>query len=332
MKTTKKEEKINAEFERFLPGIVILPFRSGNETGVFHSVYSIQPENYNLMNSEYYYKGELKFVHFSSLFAIQSILKSKTIRLYNLYKLEDPREYSFAGDLITFNQENKEDAKTNMFLFAMCNKNILTGPPEYEFNMWRIYGQNGGGVCIQFDFSLNPQTNWRDYFLSEVHYGASSKTNLESIKNLLQKYENEKPKTEIDLGQIVAFHKSNLYRLESEVRLLYDNRERKILKASIYRDSDGNQVAPRIELDLTESVSNNKEIKYLELPIYHEKFQPVFTPNKIPIPKIEKIILGHAYKDNFADVKQKLEILAENCLGYTIEIQLSRLTKLYYEK
>jgi hypothetical protein len=247
------------------------------------------------LNSEYYYQGELKFVHFTSLLAIQSILNSKTIRLYNLNNLNDPREYSFAGDLITFNNINKEDAKENMYLFAMCKTSILTGPTEYEFNMWRLYGQNGDGVCIQFDFSTNPQIGWRDYFISEVFYGSSTKTNLKAIKELLKKYEDERPKTEIDLGQIVAFHKSNLYKLESEVRLLFDNREKKIFRASIYKDSNGKQMSPIINIDITRSVSNNKEIKYLELPIFYNNFQPVFIPNKIPIPKIERIILGHSY-------------------------------------
>jgi hypothetical protein len=330
MKITEKEEIINREFRQFLPGIVIMPLRRGNEGGVNTSLYFIQPENKNFLNSQYFYKGELKFVHFTSLNAIQSILNSKNIRLYNLYNTNDPREYSFAGDLMTFNRVNRKDAKQNMYLFAMCKSSILTGRIEYEFNMWRIYGQNGKGVCIQFDLSSNPQILWKDYFLSEVFYGKSSKVDIEAVNRLLKKYDNEIPKTEIDLGQIVAFHKSNLYSLESEIRLLFDNRENKVWSwASSYYDSNGVQVSPIICVDKTKSVLYRKDVRYLELPIYHENFQS--ASERIPIPKIEKIFLGHSFINNFENVARKLEKIAESSLGYEIEIEQSRITKYYYE-
>lgn len=332
MKVTDKEHRIQAEFQKLLPGIIVHPARSGNNDTVNYSHYSIHPENLNLIESKYSYKGKLKFIHFSSLFAIQSILTNKNIRLYNLHNLNDPREYSFAGDLVTFNSKNKEDAKRNMYLLSMCKTDILSGPAEYEYNMWRLYGQNGSGVCIQFDFSLNPQKEWRDYFLSEIFYGAKARKNLKEVSKLLAKYENETPKTVIDLGQIVTFHKSNLYKLEKEVRLLFDCREKKTAQASIYSDRMENQTSPIIDSDITKSVSLNKEIKYLELPIYHIDFKEIYTPNKIPIPKIEKLILGHSYKDNFDEVAIRLSTLAEKSLGYKIKVELSRMAKYYYDK
>lgn len=333
MKVTDKERKIQTEFQKLLPGVVIHPVRSGSAEIVNHSHYSIHPENLNLIDSQYSYKGKLKFIHFSSLFAIQSILTSRIIRLYNLHNLNDPREYSFAGDLITFNSENKEDAKKNMYLLSMCKTDILTGPAEYEYNMWRLYGQNGSGICIQFDFSLGPfQQDWRDYFLSEVFYGANARKKLKEVSKLLTKYENENPKTVIDLGQIVAFHKSNLYKLEKEVRLLFDCREKKIFQASIYSDREKKRISPIIDSDITKSITCNKDIKYLELPIYHRDFKEIYTPSKIPVPKIEKLILGHSYKDNFEEVANKLSTLAEKSLGYSIKVELSRMAKYYYDK
>ena len=47
--------------------------------------------------------------------------------------------------------------------------------------------------------------------------------------------------------------------------------------------------------------------------------------------KIEKLILGHSYKDNFCDIKNMLMTLAEKKLGYKIEVEISRLAKYYYE-
>lgn len=333
MKITEKEKRIQTELQKLLPGVIIHPVRSGNNDSVYHSHYFIQSENQNIIDSQYSYKGELKFIHFSSLFAIQSILNTKTIRLYNLHNLNDPREYSFAGDLVTFNSENKEDAKNNMYLLSMCKTDILTGPAEFEYNMWRLYGQNGNGICILFDFSLSPpQYNWRDYFLSEVFYGSNSLKKLIKVNRLLTKYENENPKTLIDIGQIATFHKSNLYKLEKEVRLLFDCREKKTVQASKYHDSLEKQISPIIDSDITKSITLNKDIKYLELPIYHSNFREIYTPSKIPVPKIEKLILGHFYKDNFNDVVNKLTALAEKSLGYKIKVELSRMANYYYEK
>lgn len=249
--------------------------------------------------------------------------------MYNLYNLNDPREYSFAGDLLTFNADNREDAKKNMFLLSMCMTEILTMHTQYEFNMWRLYGGNGTGVAIQLDFSKNPLTAWKHYYLSQVFYGGNSRTNLMELNALLVKYQNEKPSMTIDLGQIVAFHKSNLYKLEKEVRLLFDNRQKRVHGPTVYSDYRG-QLSPLLSKDIPKSHDLGKDIFYLELPIFSREFEVI--SEQIPVPRIKKLILGYAYGRDYKDTALTLQELCSNQLGYDVPVEQTRLAKYYNER
>jgi hypothetical protein len=330
MEITRKELKIMEDLKRLLTGIIFNSARAGNDDGVNQSHFLILPDNSNLYRSQYSYRENPKFVHFTSLEKLKSIIKSRHIRLYNLHNLNDPREYSFAGGLMEFNTRNREDAKENMFLLSMCKTDILRGPLENEFNMWRLYGEYGKGVCIQFDFSTNKLSDWRDYFLSKVFYGAASKTNLKELNKMLSKYENDSPKTTVDLAQIVAFHKSNLYKLEKEVRLVFDNRVKKVHGARQYFDSSNKLLSPILNDDSERSLVTKKVIKYLELPVYHEPFDSI--SENIPVPKIRKVILGFAHAENFENVSNELAGMINDSLGYKVEVELSRVAKYYFEK
>lgn len=334
MKITEKEQKILNEINNIIPDVfAINSIRAGNENEVHGVHFSISAENKDLSNSEYYYRGTSHFLHFTSLLAIQSIVTEKNIRLYNLNNLNDPREYSFAGDLITFNKEDKTNAKNNIFLLSMCQMELLNST-ETEFNMWRLYGANGQGVAIELNFEESPSQNWRDYFLSKVHYGSNSKTNLKELNKLLKQLDKEKPKVSVDLGQIVCFHKSRLFGLEEETRLLFDGREFKPneYKYATYRNKEGELISPFVKTDIYKSTTSNKEIKFLELPIYHTNFKKIYSENSpIPIPKIDRIILGYQYKENFKKVAKALEDLCQQQLGYIPKIEKSHLTKYYHD-
>lgn len=332
MKHTLKEKKIITEINRLIPNVTINSVRAGNETQVNQAHYFIPPENKYLINSEYSYKGKLNFIHFTNLTAIQSIISERSLRLYNLRNLNDPREYSFAGDLITLDPERRKDAKDNFYLLSMCKTDLLTSSSttEIEFNMWRLYGNNGQGIAIELNFEKSNPIKWKDYFLSKVHYGASSKTNIMVLNKLLKQLENETPQVTADIGQIVSFHKSRLFKLEQEIRLLFDHRKFKFVCATTYSDNDEIS-SPIIRTDISKSSMVKNEIKYLELPIYHTNFNPITDKEAIPIPKIKRIILGFQFKDNFEYVKSHLEDLCIKRLGYKPEIEKSRLTKLYHD-
>jgi len=332
MKQTAKEKRIINEINRLLPSVTINSARAGNVDEVNQAHFFIPPDNKYLEHSEYFYKRRLHFIHFTNLIAIQSIITDRNLRLYNLRNLNDPREYSFAGDLITIDADRRKDAKDNFYLLSMCETSLLTNnnTTEIEFNMWRLYGNNGQGIAIELSFNESPPVNWKDYFLSKVLYGASSKTNLKELNKLLTELENEKPQVSADLGQIVCFHKSRLFKLEQETRLLFDHRKIKVVGPTTYSFHD-EITSPIIRTDISKSSNGKHEIKYFELPIYHSNFQVISDEAKIPIPKIEKIILGYQFKDNFDTVANHLKDLCNKRLGYLPKIEKSRLTKWYHD-
>jgi hypothetical protein len=331
MQQTIKETEIITEINRLIPNVKINSTRTGNEKQVYSAHFFIPPENKYLSKSEYFFKGKLNFIHFTNLFAIQSIISERNLRLYNLHNLNDPREYSFAGNLITFNKENKIDAQDNFYLLSMCQPELLTNSTEIEFNMWRLYGSNGQGIAIELSYAECPPLEWKDYFLSTVQYGTESKTKLKELSKLLRQLDNAKPQVRVDLGQIICFHKSRLFKLEGETRLLFDARKIKVVGNSRYKSKDGDITSPSIKTDILKSSVGTKEIKYLELPIFHEKFVPVYDNNAIPIPKIERIILGYQFNDNFKKVATHLADLCKQRLGYIPKIEKSRLTKYYHD-
>ena len=154
MKQTVKEKRIIKEINQLVPRVTINSARKGNVNEVNQAHFFIPTDNKNLEHSEYFYKGRLRFIHFTNLIAIQSIITDRNLRLYNLRNLNDPREYSFTGDLITTDADRRKDAKDNFYLLSMCEKSLLTSKDtkEIEFNMWRLYGNNGEGVAIELSF------------------------------------------------------------------------------------------------------------------------------------------------------------------------------------
>lgn len=317
--------------KRFLPNIKFSDLRSGNEDAVTYVVYFIPAENKSFLNSKYFFSEKPKFIHFTTLLAARSIISEKNIRLYNLNNLNDPREYSFSGNLIRFNNENKDDARDNIFLLSMCHPELLSNSIKDEFNMWRLYGENGKGVGLELNFNESHPGNWKHYHLSKIYYGARSRKTLQELSNFLNEREDLLPKVVVDLGQIACFHKSNLFALENETRLLFDNRIKRLAQTN-FTDLNGEIISPIINIDHERSATLDKSIKYLKLPLYHIDFKCASYENLIPVPKIERIILGHLYKDNFKELSIELSALCEKHLGYIPKIKESRVTKYYYDK
>jgi hypothetical protein len=184
-------------------------------------------------------------------------------------------------------------------------------------------------------FDYNPGINWKNYFLSKVHYGATARNRIKKLHYLLKKLENDKPKVTVDLGQIACFHKSLLFELEKEIRLLFDDRvyDTGINKFRMnYRTRKGTISSPIIRTDIYKSCALKKEVRYLELPIYYNGIEAKFVnPGPVPIPKIERIIFGYSHTNNFSSLAEKVGNLCQEQLGYLPKIEKSRLTKYYHD-
>jgi hypothetical protein len=326
MKETDKEKRIHNLLNDYLPGVKLDAIRSGSDLEVRHAYYAVSNANKDLKDSQYYYKGKPEFIHFTSLLALESIIQSRSIRLYNLFNLNDPREYSFSAKLFDYTNKNENEARTNMFLLSMCNSDILArNKAKEEFNMWRLYGQGGYGVALELGFTHCELELWKDFYLSKIFYGASSKSKLADLAQILSNLEEEIPKCVFDFGQLMCFHKSNLYGIEKEVRLLYDMRQTKSFGETNYSNHRNQRVFPIIRADITKSIQTKKDIKYLELPIYYNGFNLKPT---IATPKITKVTLGYQYYNNEGLITNVKEMI-KDYLGYGVPVEVTRLSVMY---
>jgi hypothetical protein len=126
----------------------------------------LSKRNKVLFMSPYYYEGELKFIHYTSLKALISILRERAIRMYDLNSLQDPLELSFAIPEV---KHNLKKLKESIFSLSMCKFKDIED--EIDLINWRYYGKDGQGIGIILTFDSKKQKDWYAYNLSKVYYG-----------------------------------------------------------------------------------------------------------------------------------------------------------------
>jgi hypothetical protein len=319
------ETKFRQVFQKAFPDIKISPFRYGTDEGFNYTHFIIPPQNKNLQVSNYFTNKRNGYYHFTSLNALLSIISTKVFRSYNLNHLKDPREFLYAGNLIPLESKFIDDARENFFILSFC-ENIHDILPAEKFNIWRLYGGDGNGCIIKISFIENDPVDWHNFYLSKVYYGINARSHISHISELLKDINKDNKYLGIDLGQIMCFHKSSLYRSEKEVRLLYDKREKKGLSSTSHYNSDNQLTFPIIRTEISDSFDS--KIKYLEIPIIN--FSNIPTEEHIPVIKINQVILGYRLKNQFEKVKTELEVVFKQKLGYCPSISLSKLSKTFW--
>jgi hypothetical protein len=319
------ETRFRKVFQKAFPNIKIAPFRYGNEEGMTYTHFMIPPQNKNLQDSKYFTNKRHGYYHFTSINSLISIVSTKVFRLYNLNHLKDPREFLYAGNLIPLDSKYVDDARENFFILSLC-ENIHELTSSEKFNIWRLYGNDGSGCIIKIAFIENDPLDWHNFYLSNVYYGINARSQISQISELLEDINKDDQTIGIDMGQIMCFHKSSLYRTEKEVRLLYDKREKKGISHTTYRDPNNQLTFPIIRTEISNTF--DPKIKYLEIPILN--FNNVPSEDNIPVIKITQIILGYRLKKQYNEIRSELEILFKQKLGYCPSITLSKLSKTFW--
>lgn len=332
MTTKQKIERFTEKVRLLFPGLDISHLDYGNlENGKGtwnYSHFNIPPDNSNLLNSPYFYKSK-SAVHFTSVHALASMLKEKSIRLYNLHTVNDPREFTFASKIFKLNKELIADAKDNLFLMSFCERGVMK-KASVEFNMWRLYGHQGKGVAVTFSLANNPK-EWKDFHFSKVVYGSDNRSHFKQLSLLLEELNSDKPTIEVDFGKLYAFHKSKLFEPETEVRLLFDRRKKRagmLGKTVTFKDK---LIFPIIKSDLFKLIESKDKVRYLQIPIYYNNIPPTETEAETPLLKIDSISIGYSFGD---EVKRIIESIQEMCkenLGYVPEVKQTRLRKFYWD-
>lgn len=328
MKVSEKQQLIIQTLQENLPELHFNSKHWGAGENLTQSTYFLREDLDYYKKSIYYYSPSNTLVHFTTIDATKLIIKNKCIRLYNLNNLNDPREYSYGSKLIYERAEDFDDCKENYYVLSFCQENVLKRTTGKEFNMWRLYGDNGFGAAIKFNFVDFDNYIWKDFFISKVFYGNVNRAKFQNISKTIKELELHNPLVTIDISILSCFHKSKLFSLENEVRLLYDKRKIRGMGHTRYQ-ADGGFDFPIEYTDKKKSEAKNKKVKYIELEINNHNHPHIFP--QIPIPGIKEIVLGYNYKETYNQTKEELEKLCYSHIGYTPKISLSRLAKYYHE-
>lgn len=254
----------------------------------------------------YEYKGNGKFIHFTSLLALNSILDKGWLRMSEFRNLIDENELLYASKVFSDNPlftpqiETLNNIKENIFCLSACEATDETKTDSY---LWEVYGDKGKGVFIEYEFS-NPKPS--DHIFGKVLYGDFEMAQLRNLKSLFEEFRITNDDfcpgnfMEIIL-EAQAFHKSDKYSSEKEVRML--------LRV------DKEQYDEHDNITIYQDINSKQEIRYFSKLFLKGRHQYLTTKNIerfgeediieiAPQIEIKKIVLGFNIS-----IENKVEIM-----------------------
>jgi len=257
----------------------------------------MNPAGTALDNTAYYHpiKDE-GFIHFTSFQSFKEIINSGIIRLYNPHFGNDPNEIVFGSKS---RYETKVDSDSTLErLFVLSLNNEIA---KDDLTMWKLYGNDGNGVGLVFEF-LQETDLWSNWYFGKVLYGENEViTKLDDFHEdykTVQAEMGQPPLLDLDIVPIYAFHKSGFFQTENEVRLLHYNKTNaRSYSYGREQQSEGMKIKKTLNREL-------RETYYLEYPLWWkhngEKADRHEAPQYHPKIALKEIILG--YRHNPSDV------------------------------
>jgi len=235
---------------------------------------------YNIIKSGNVRLGNLLMMNDPSEIFLRKICLPKYI--YDLYK-KDPFDFQFVWNDFTNDMESYLESS---YMHSVISGNeqfstlfhaLCLSTKENDLSQWRLYGDNGKGVCIGFKReAIEEYTNHSGYSVNKVKYFDDpvvlvreiASGVLKKIKALYESNDKEKL-SEYRFNYISDFvaqwanYKVSDYKDESEVRLVHTIKTNCIIPNANAVDVAKNEFMN----DLIISVSENEIKTYLEVPI-----------------------------------------------------------------
>ncbi len=282
-------------------------------------------KNLNYKDTHYFYNGELKFVHWTSIQNLLSIINNREIRLYNLLNSSDPDEFDYAAKALEISHNQINHSKNYFFTFSFCRSYDLAN--KY---LWNEYGKDYTGVAIEFEI-INKPDLWENFMISQVYYKLPQFLIdfILDLNVLCEKYPGIK--TEIDLGKLIGFHKKKRFNEENELRLStyfpFESLEAywKYCNTEFRFDKDRPRITSYFGLSLW--VDNDSPYVKSDKPKYDR--QLIIEENYFktrPQIKLTQIHFGKNCGINnyqFLEFRQKLEEIIRLKLGYNLNLELN---------
>ena len=163
--------------------------------------------------------------HYTSIASLDGIIREDSIclRATHYQHLNDKIEVAWCQESLREICEELKDMDNEVFqsyhvtpyIISFCNTND-------DFNMWRLYGNDGKGIMLCFDYRLLKAISKEnsETCLGKVIY-ANNNNREEQYKQALQAYDIETVNDpNEDLFAICSFVKTDLYQIENEERFV----------------------------------------------------------------------------------------------------------------
>lgn len=182
---------------------------------------------------------------YTSLNSLFLTMKGGNHVMCSITCMNDKGETSYADKYVgygAFSNSSKSIKENNdCFILSCCNKDMID-----NLTMWRLYGNDGKGVCMEYDVDLSKIDN-KEFFYAPVSYGKVMNEHpaLDYIKKIRQ-WKKRGWCFELKRWYIWKhFFKSYLFKEEKEVRLLFIWTEKSLDRVEWIMDSTNN-IASRI--------------------------------------------------------------------------------------
>jgi hypothetical protein len=333
-----RDEKLNVyltKVQEFFPGIAV-----SSVSSFYNPSHHAEPHSGKIqlsgkfMNERALSNGNVQFIHYTSLRNAMSILNSGRIRLYNCFNLNDPSEIKWLlekspvefspGEIETFKQEH-----------FILSGSIYKTEHDEDFNLWRLYGDNGAGVGIVFEVDERVH-NWPTVYLQNISYSGDDHSMEykyfkfhKDFDKQYQLFEN-KP----DFFAILATGvKNSIWSIEREFRVVVNT---KFDRHSL-QPKEGIHTNALLSSTLQhEYKDDGRFVSFIELPLHlnggkSNKFKLSYSQSEVdstkyvPSLRVKKIIFGPNSKfKQISDISVYLSWLQKR-LKYGFEVSSSKL-------
>lgn len=238
--------------------------------------------------------------HYCSMESFMKIIVSKKLRLGNVLQMNDPTELPLRSlnwlELIykQYKKEpfefkfyhDKKELDMKQYLDLMnCHQDIIKSDSFFAFcmstladdlNQWRVYGDNGNGVCLGFDVEgvINLIEKDKNFTYSELEYEDLQRISVLAVKSILSKIRDKFMANKYDdlyymldhfysdLEFFILRYKHPAYKAESEARLIYRKHhiqdENNLMKVDdIIVEHNGLEIKTYREIDLSNLTLKN---------------------------------------------------------------------------
>lgn len=211
-----KEEQLDRILKDYLQEVhSCIPEKCFNGYGYsdtnFHA--SLSEHNIDFKDTSYFYTEEKKFIHWTSVQNLMSIINNREIRFYNLHNSSDSEEFRYSAEHLPIEKSHIDHLKKYLYTFSFCQASEINNS-----DLWNTYGNNYKGVAIEFEIVNDPGL-WERFMLSKVYYELPKP--LINLRDRLEKLKAQHPAitTDFDFGRLIGFHKRPDFSIEKEIRI-----------------------------------------------------------------------------------------------------------------